>query len=39
MKKSHLKGENGVTVNLDKDSNTVTIRGGLTDADKQKYCK
>lgn len=30
-----FKGENGVTVNLDKDSNTVTIRGGLTDADKQ----
>lgn len=30
-----FKGENGVTVNLDKDSNTVTIKGGLTDADKQ----
>lgn len=30
-----FKGENGVTVSLDKDSNTVTVRGGLTDADKQ----
>lgn len=30
-----FKGENGVTVSLDKDSNTVTIKGGLTDADKQ----
>ena len=24
-----FKGENGVTVSLDKDSNTVTVRGGL----------
>ena len=30
-----FKGENGVTVSLDKGSNTVTIKGGLTDADKQ----
>lgn len=30
-----FKGENGVTVSLDKESNTVTIKGGLTDADKQ----
>ena len=30
-----FKGDNGVTVSLDKDSNTVTIKGGLTDADKQ----
>ena len=29
-----FKGENGVTVSLGKD-NTVTIKGGLTDADKQ----
>ena len=29
-----FKGENGVTVSLGKD-NTVTITGGLTDADKQ----
>ena len=30
-----FKGDKGVTVSLDKDSNTVTITGGLTDADKQ----